>query len=325
MIVCEGLTKLFGSVTAIQDFSLEIPDGCIFGLLGPNGAGKTTTINILSTLLNKTSGKAYVSGFDVSREKDSVRKNIGIVFQEPALDERLTGRENLEFHAMMYSVGKAKRNERIKEVLELVELDKKADVLVENYSGGMKRRLEIARGLIQSPNVLFLDEPTLGLDAQTRRHIWNYIKDLNNKQNVTVILTTHYMEEADYLCDRVAIIDNGKIVAIDTPANLKDSLGGDLVIIEFEGDGNMLMKTMEAIDCVKKARIHEGHMYLTVMRAEKRIPEIISASDRIGIKINSVSLKKPSLEDVFLHFTGKVMREEGNNHSKDRRRMHGRR
>jgi len=220
-----GLSKAFKNVKAVNDISFTVASGECFGLLGPNGAGKTTTINMLSTLLRPTSGKAFVAGFDVETHKNDVRKSIGIVFQEPALDSKLTGRENLEFHAMMYGVGPRERNSKIKELLGLVELTEKQNTLVSNYSGGMKRRLEIARGLIQEPKVLFLDEPTLGLDSQTRRLIWDYIKKLNKEKSVTIILTTHYMEEADYLCDRIAVIDHGAIVASGTPDELKKQTG----------------------------------------------------------------------------------------------------
>ena len=202
-------------------------------------AGKTTTINILSTLLKPTSGRGEVAGYDIKKDRDLVRRSIGVVFQEPALDTKLTGRENLEFHAMMYGMGREKRRDRIDEVL------------VENYSGGMKRRLEIARGLIHKPQVLFLDEPTLGLDAQTRRHIWEYIKKLNKEGEVTIILTSHYMEEADFLCDRIGIIDNGKIVAMGSPEKLKNILGGDVVTIEIDGDTNDLKRDLDTRDWIK--------------------------------------------------------------------------
>ncbi|OGC04311.1 hypothetical protein A2276_06905 [candidate division WOR-1 bacterium RIFOXYA12_FULL_43_27] len=225
-IEIKDLVKKFNrDVVAVDGISFEVKKGECFGLLGPNGAGKTTTLNILSTLLQPTSGSAFVAGFDVTKDKANVRRNIGMVFQEPALDSRLTGRENLEFHAMMYGVDAKTRKERIDYFLSLVELSEKAEVLVRNYSGGMKRRLEIARGLIQKPKVLFLDEPTLGLDSQTRRLIWDYIRKLTHESDISIILTTHYMEEADYLCDRIAIIDHGKIVALDTPENLKRAAG----------------------------------------------------------------------------------------------------
>ncbi|MCX5748754.1 MAG: ATP-binding cassette domain-containing protein [Candidatus Saganbacteria bacterium] len=238
-MTARDLFKAFGKTIAVDHISFDVSCGQCFGLLGPNGAGKTTTINMLVTLLKPTSGSASVAGFDVIKNKNDVRKSIGIVFQEPALDSKLTGKENLEFHAMMYGIGPKERNAKIKDLLDLVELTEKQDVLVSNYSGGMKRRLEIARGLIQKPKVLFLDEPTLGLDSQTRRLIWEYIKKLNKEKGVTIILTTHYMEEADYLCDRIAIIDHGKIVAIDTPDELKKLTGKeDLedVFIHFTGN-----------------------------------------------------------------------------------------
>ncbi len=232
----ENLTKAFNGFRAVDDLSFRVEAGELFGLLGPNGAGKTTTINMLSTLLKPTSGRAEVAGFDIASERDAVRRAIGVVFQEPALDVKLTGRENLDFHAMMYGKSRAERRRTIDEVLKLVDLEDRAGALVEEYSGGMKRRLEIARGLTHRPRVLFLDEPTLGLDAQTRRHIWEYIRKLNRESGVTIILTTHYMEEADFLCRRVAIMDHGKFVALGTPSGLKDVLGGDVVSIEVDGD-----------------------------------------------------------------------------------------
>ena len=309
-ITVDKLTKQFNGFVAVDHISFTVNAGELFGVLGPNGAGKTTTINLLSTLLKPTSGYAEVAGHNVSKDKDNVRRNIGIVFQEPALDDKLTGKENLEFHAMMYGMNKADRRKRIKEVLELVELTDKANVLVEKYSGGMKRRLEIARGLIHKPEVLFLDEPTLGLDAQTRRHVWNYIKILNKEHNVTIILTTHYMEEADYLCDRIGIIDHGKIIALDTSANLKDLLGGDVVSLEIEGDGEELMTHLKELRWVKAIKKHDRTLHLTMEKGERRIPELISIAQKLGITVLSVNLREPSLEDVFLHFTGKTMREK---------------
>ncbi len=309
-IKIRNLTKEFNGFTAVDRISFDVKKGELFGLLGPNGAGKTTTINMLSTLLVPTSGYAKIAGYDVTREKNNVRRNIGIVFQEPALDNKLTGRENLEFHAMMYGMNKHARNKKIAEVLRLVELKDKADVLVENYSGGMKRRLEIARGLIHNPKVLFLDEPTLGLDAQTRRRIWDYIKNLNRKHNITIILTTHYMEEADYLCNRVAIIDHGKIIAMDTPKRLKDNLGGDVITFEMESHDAKFINTISKMGFVKSVKSHDSKLTITVENGEKRIPELIKLAQKNGINVKSVSLHKPSLEDVFLHFTGKTIREK---------------
>ncbi len=324
----DGLVKTFDGFTAVDHISFAVGEGELFGLLGPNGAGKTTTINVLSTLLRPTAGTAVVAGFDVGLDRDDVRKSIGIVFQEPALDGRLTGRENLEFHTMMYGLGKAERNRRIEEVLSLVELTEKAATLVEKYSGGMKRRLEIARGLTHRPKVLFLDEPTLGLDAQTRRHIWEYVRKLNKEAGVTIILTTHYMEEADFLCDRVAIMDHGTFVALDTPARLKDTLGGDVVSLELEGDSTAFLDELGRLDWIKRSKLHEDVLSLTTERGERRIPELVMLAQQHGVTVNCVNLRKPSLEDVFLHFTGRTIREQEASSSERNRAMmmgHGRR
>ena len=309
-IKVEDLTKEFDGFVAVDSISFNVESGELFGLLGPNGAGKTTTINMLSTLLKPSSGYAEVAGYDVSKFKDIVRANIGVVFQEPALDNKLTGRENLEFHAMLYGIGKSERKKRMDEVLSLVELKDKADILVENYSGGMKRRLEIARGLIHKPKVLFLDEPTLGLDAQTRRHIWDYIKKMNKTQAVTIILTTHYMEEADYLCDRVAIIDHGKIVALDTPTKLKDLVRGDVVSLEIREKIEDFIGYLKDVSWIKTIKQHNGYLNLTMEKADEKIPKLIWIANKKGITVSSVNLRKPSLEDVFLYFTGKTIREE---------------
>lgn len=317
----ENLTKEFNGLVAVDHLSFSVEKGELFGLLGPNGAGKTTTINMLSTLLHPTSGYGEVASYDISRHRDDVRRSIGVVFQEPALDIKLTGKENLEFHAMMYGIGKEKRKKRIQEVLELVELTDKADVLVENYSGGMKRRLEIARGLIHRPEVLFLDEPTLGLDAQTRRHIWDYIKRLNRESDVTIILTTHYMEEADFLCERVAIIDYGRIVAMDSPAKLKDILGGDVVSIEIDGNMDALVSHLGRLNWIKTINSHNNNLSLTMERGERRIPEIIQMAHKNRVGVLCVHLRKPSLEDVFLHFTGRTIREQELSHSERSRQM----
>jgi ABC-2 type transport system ATP-binding protein len=320
----ESLTKRFDDVVAVDALSFTVPSGLLFGLLGPNGAGKTTTINMLATLLRPTSGLAEVAGHEVGRERDAVRRSIGVVFQEPALESKLTGRENLEFHAMMYGLGREERRARIAEVLSLVDLGDKAGVLVEKYSGGMKRRLEIARGLVHRPRVLFLDEPTLGLDAQTRRHIWDYIKKLNREHRVTIILTTHYMEEADALCERVAIMDHGRFVALDTPAALKDILGGDIVSLEVADGAGALLGEFQSLDWVRKASRHEDVLHLTMERGERRIPELVAFAQGRGVVVSSVHLHKPSLEDVFLHFTGKTIREEdATADDKRRRRFRG--
>src|SRR3989337_739235 len=231
VIETSKLLKSFGSLVAVDNLDIAVESGEVFGLLGPNGAGKTTTISMLCTILKPTSGTAKVNGFDIVKEATQVRKSIGIVFQEPSVDDRLTGRENLFMHANLYGVPPGDQKNRIDKILKLVELEDRADDLLRTYSGGMRRRLEIARGLIHYPKVLFLDEPTLGLDPQTRDHVWTYIKELKETHDITIVLTTHYMEEADRLSDRVAIIDYGKVVALDTPAKLKDALEGDLIRI----------------------------------------------------------------------------------------------
>ena len=324
-IEVKNLTKNFNGVVAVNDITFDVERGELFGLLGPNGAGKTTTINMLSTLLKITSGSGAVAGFDISRNKDRVRRSIGVVFQETALDSKLTGRENLEFHAMMYGIGREDRKERIKKVLDLVDLSEKEQVLVEKYSGGMKRRLEIARGLIHRPKVLFLDEPTLGLDAQTRRHIWDYIKKLNRETDITIILTTHYMEEADFLCSRIAIMDYGKFVALDSPSKLKDILGGDVITLEVEGQLAELIETMENLEWIKTLTQHNSHLSLTLETGERRIPELINMANKKDVKVTCVHLRKPSLEDVFLHFTGRTMRQEEASHAERNRAMMRRR
>jgi ABC-2 type transport system ATP-binding protein len=320
-ITVTDLTKRFEDLVAVDCVSFTVPEGELFGLLGPNGAGKTTIINMLITLLPPTSGTAEVTGYDVVRDKDQVRRHIGIVFQEPALDKDLTGYENLDFHAMMYGVPAEERKVRIREVLELVELQDKADVLVQNYSGGMKRRLEIARGFIHHPKVLFLDEPTLGLDAQTRRKIWDYIRRMNKEEGVTIILTTHYMEEADYLSDRVAIMDHGKFVAIDKPSILKDTMGGDVITLELEGENGELVRLLQAEPWVRRVTGHDSQVTLTVEMGEQKVPEVIGLAGRHGIHVRSVNLRRPSLEDVFLHFTGTTMREREVSASASRKEM----
>lgn len=309
-VTVSNLVKDYGKLRAVDSISFNVKGGEIFGLLGPNGAGKTTTIKMLTTLLPPTGGNAVVAGFNIRKDQNSVRKSIGIVFQDPSLDEDLTGRENLEFHAILYNIGKEQRTKKIAEVLKLVELEDKADVLVKNYSGGMKRRLEIGRGLINEPKVLFLDEPTVGLDPQTRRHIWEYIRRLNQVSKTSLILTTHYIEEADYLCSRVAFVDHGKIVALDTPKALKDKLGGDVISLQVSKGKEGLLKALKAAKWVKTASTHDDFIDITVEEGEKKIPEVVGLAQKHGAAITSVGLHKPSLEDVFIHYTGKVIREE---------------
>jgi len=308
-IEAHNLTKKFGDLVAVSSVNLEIKDGEIFGLLGPNGAGKTTLIHMLSTILPLTSGTAKVAGSNVSEDPDDVRKAIGIVFQEPSLDNRLTGRENLDFHGRMYGMAKEQRDERVKKVLEIVGLTNRANVLVQNYSGGMKRRLEMARGLMHRPKILFLDEPTLGLDTQTRRIIWEHIRMLNEVEKVTIILTTHYIEEADYLCNRVAIIDYGKIVALDKPDELKNRLRGDVVSINISNPEKYLAIFRKS-KLVKKAKIVDGILHLQVISGERAIPKLIGLANKHGGQVHTVSLSRPTLEDVFIHYTGRAIREE---------------
>lgn len=319
-IKTRDLTRNFGSLVAVDRVSLEISQGELFGMLGPNGAGKTTLAKMLSTLLRPTSGYAEVWGKDVTLKQDEVRRCIGFVFQDPSVDDKLTGRENLDFHGRMYGMKRELREQRIAEVLELVDLMEKADIQLEAYSGGMQRRLEIARGLMHHPKVLFLDEPTLGLDVQTRRHIWDYIKTLNRKEGVTVFLMTHYMEEADYLCNRIAIIDKGRIIALDTPQNLKRLVGADVISIEAEHDRG-LGNVLQNFGWIEWITEDGGVTNLGVKDGRTRIPEIVITAHEAGVTIKWINLHEPDLEDVFLKFTGRKIREEEGDAKEYLRRM----
>lgn len=319
VIKIENLTKEFDGLTAVDHVDLDIAEGELFGLLGPNGAGKTTLIHMLSTVLPPTEGRAEVGGYDIISESNSVRSTIGIIFQDSSLDERLTGFENLDFHGRMYGVSEKKRAERIPELLEMVDLRDWADNLVKEYSGGMRRRLELARGFLHNPRVLFLDEPTLGLDPQTRRKIWDYIQDLNENEGITTILTTHYMDEADYLCDRVGIIDHGKIISLGSPEELKNELEGDIVTLDISGSDG-LSEVFEGLDYVSSVDSMNGSFQLAVSNGEKVIPDLMKVAQKKGAQVNSVSLRKPTLEDVFIHHTGRKLREEKAG-AKDRMRM----
>jgi len=302
VIKTRNLTKKYDKITAVNDLNLEVNEGEIFGLLGPNGAGKTTLISMLCTILKPTSGQAWVNGFDIAKESGKVRKSIGIVFQQASVDDLLTGRENLELHNLLFEVPKAIRKQRIAEVLSIVNLEKRADDLVETYSGGMRRRLELARGIMHHPKVLFLDEPTLGLDPQTREHIWEYIKDLAEKESMTVMLTTHYMEEAEMLCDRVAIIDQGKIVVLDSPEVLMSRVAGDVVKIK------QIMPDIEKIkklDYVIKVEEKDSLLYISIKDASKHLQDLLSNTGPIDF----VEVRKGTLNDVFLHYTGREIRE----------------
>lgn len=305
-------TKRFGELVAVDKLNIAVEQGEIFGLLGPNGAGKTTTISMLCTILKPTSGTAKVNGFDVVKQATQVRKSIGIVFQDPSVDDRLTGRENLYMHANLYGVPPSEQRTRIEKVLKLVELEDRANDILRTYSGGMRRRLEIARGLIHYPKILFLDEPTIGLDPQTREHIWAYIKELKEAHDITIVLTTHYMEEADRLSDRVAIMDYGKIVALDTPAQLKETLEGDVITIKTE-DTEKLSSVLADKMNLQKAHISAGTLELTVRKGEALLPKIVETAAKSNIHVEAVFLREPSLEDVFLHYTGRAIRAEGSN------------
>ncbi|MCZ7401909.1 MAG: ATP-binding cassette domain-containing protein [Candidatus Methanoperedens sp.] len=302
VIKTEALTKNFGKITAVNEMNLEVEEGEIFGLLGPNGAGKTTLISMLCTILKPTSGRAWVNGFDIVKESGKVRKSIGIVFQQASVDDLLTGRENLELHNLLFEVPKAIRKQRIEEVLSIVNLEKRADDFVNTYSGGMRRRLELARGIMHHPKILFLDEPTLGLDPQTREHIWEYIKELAVKECMTIMLTTHYMEEAEQLCDRVAIIDYGKIVVLDSPDALKNSVAGDVVKIKQKIPD---IEKIRKLEYVMKAEEKEGMLYISIKDASKHLQDLLSNTGPIDF----VEVRRGSLSDVFLHYTGREIRE----------------
>lgn len=304
IIRVENLTKRFGPITAVDGISFDVEEGTIFGFLGPNGAGKTTTINILCTLLLPTSGTAFINGHDCVKEPSEVRRSIGIVFQDPTIDKDLTAYENLLFHAYLYNINRKDIKKRIEELLHFVGLYERRNDLVKKFSGGMKRRLEVARGLMHSPKVLFLDEPTLGLDPQTRTNLWEFITELPSKSNVTVFMTTHYMEEAE-VCNRIAIIDKGRIIALGSPEELKKTIGGDVIFIKTKDN----KKAKEEIERVFGLRVseRENELFLTALRGDTCIPEIIRT---IGEKVLSVRLQRPTLNDVFLKLTGREIRTE---------------
>lgn len=304
IIQVEHLVKKFGSITAVNDITFEVEEGMIFGFLGPNGAGKTTTINILCTLLSPTSGKTFIAGHDCLTMPSEVRKAIGIVFQDTTLDKDLTAYENLIFHAYLYSVPKAEMRERADDVLRFVDLYARKDDLVKKFSGGMKRRLEVARGLMHRPRVLFLDEPTLGLDPQSRANLWEFITELPEKHNVTIFMTTHYMEEAE-VCDKIAIIDNGKIISMGTPEELKKIVGGDIVSLTTADNDHVKVEIERLfnLNVVEKDRV----LYMTCNRGDVCIPEIVR---KLGEQVLSVRVDRPTLNDVFLKLTGKTIREE---------------
>jgi len=311
-IETKSLTKSFGDVIAVNNISLSVESGEIFGFLGPNGAGKSTTIMILTTLLKPTSGQALISGFDVMTNAKQVRQNIGYVQQESTVDDYLTGRENLLLQAKLNHIPKGEIDKRIDDVLDLIELSDKQDKSVGTYSGGMRKRLDIAGGLLHRPKVLFLDEPTVGLDIQTRRKIWKYIKKIHDEFDMTIFLTTHYMEEADQLCDRIGIIDGGKIQVIDSPKNMKKAMGNEVIsIILEEGENHdSFLSELKKIEFVNKINEEGSKLTLFASNGTEVIPKIFQISSKLNIKITSLSLTQPTLDDVFLSYTGHEIRDD---------------
>ena len=319
-IETKSLTKSFGDVTAVNDISFSVENGEIFGFLGPNGAGKSTTIMILTTLLKPTSGQALISGFDVTTNAKQVRQNIGYVQQETTVDDYLTGRENLLLQAKLNHIPKGKIDKRIDEVLELIELSDKQDKTVGTYSGGMRKRLDIAGGLLHRPKVLFLDEPTVGLDIQTRRKIWKYIKKIHDEFDMTIFLTTHYMEEADQLCDRIGIIDGGKIQVIDSPKNMKKAMGHEVISIILEEGENRdsFLSELKKIEFVKNINEDGSKLTLFASNGTEVIPKIFKISSELKIKIISISLTQPTLDDVFISYTGHEIRDDDSGFNRKR-------
>jgi ABC-2 type transport system ATP-binding protein len=314
-VVVEDLVKTFDQVQAVRGVSFEVATGEVFGFLGPNGAGKTTTINMLCTLAKPTAGHARVAGHDVVRERDDVRRNIGLVFQDPTLDGYLTAAQNLRLHAELYGVQSSLVEPRMQQVMEMVGLWERRDGIVGTFSGGMRRRLEIARGLMHSPRVLFLDEPTIGLDPQTRRSIWTYIRELKEREEITIFMTTHYMDEAEW-CDRIAIMDHGQIVALDPPEILKAQVGQDRVTIHTEDD-EAAIQALDARFGIE-ARVAEGAVVFGVESGEEFLPRLFAES---GIPIRSVSVSRPTLDDVFMSYTGTSIRDAEEDSSKHRNRV----
>lgn len=307
MIIIRDLVKQYQNLTAVDNLSLDICNNEVFGLLGQNGAGKTTIIHMLATLLKPTSGSATVNGFDIVKEPAKVRASIGIVFQAPSSDDMLTGYENLKLHSLLYNVPRKIREERISDVLELVDLTERQHDQVKKYSGGMRRRLEIARGILHKPKILFLDEPTLGLDPRSRESMWKYIRKLVQEEKITIILTTHYMEEADFLCDRIGILDRGKIIALDTPSQLKEIVSGnDIIKLRLEKkdeDFDTLLKDLSFIHRISTDV--DGSVILLVENASRNLPKILKK-----VNAESVEFSNRNLNDVFIHFTAQETKEQ---------------
>ena len=322
-IKVDSLTKEFGSFKAVDNISFQVEDGEIFGFLGPNGAGKSTTMMILTTLLKPTSGSAFVGGYDVMSDAKKVREKIGYVQQEISVDEFLTGRENLYLHARMNQIPSNLIKSRIDDVLELVELGEKKDQATLTYSGGMRKRLDIANGLLSRPAVLFLDEPTVGLDIQTRRKIWGYIKKIRKDFGMTVFISTHYMEEADNLCDRIGIIDHGKIQVIDTPKSMKSAIGNEIIsfnLVDGKASQDALIEQINKIEFVKEVQNKQDLITVFSTKSNEVIPKIFQESINLDMRISSLTLKQPTLDDVFISYTGHDLRDETENKKYSRRK-----
>ena len=322
-IKVNSLTKEFGGFKAVDNISFQVEDGEIFGFLGPNGAGKSTTMMILTTLLKPTSGSAFVGGHDVKSDAKKVREKIGYVQQEISVDEFLTGRENLYLHARINQIPSNLIKSRIDDVLELVELGEKKDQATLTYSGGMRKRLDIANGLLSRPAVLFLDEPTVGLDIQTRRKIWGYIKKIRKDFGMTVFISTHYMEEADNLCDRIGIIDHGKIQVIDTPKSMKSAIGNEIIsfnLVDGKSSQDALIEQINKIEFVKEVQNKQDLITVFSTKSNEVIPKIFQESTNLDMRISSLTLKQPTLDDVFISYTGHDLRDETENKKYSRRK-----
>lgn len=316
LVQVSNLSKQFGDFTAVNKITFEVKQGEIFGFLGPNGAGKSTTIKMICTLMAPSGGQVTVAGHDVSKEADAVRSTIGIVFQDNTLDSGLTAQENLNFHCMMYHIPREERAQRIKDVLTLMELTEVKDRIVKAFSGGMRRRLEIARGLLHEPQLLILDEPTVGLDPQTRSYIWEYVRQLRELHGTTVFMTTHYMDEAEN-CDRISVIDKGNIIALDTPAGLKHLASDDLidVVMNDAAKGQKMVETAFNVPVTTK----EGHLLIHVPDANHFVPQLFAEAGRNDLRVEALQVRQASLEDVFIKLTGRQIRDEEG--GKDERRL----
>ena len=322
-IEVNSLTKKFGDFKAVDNISVQVEEGEIFGFLGPNGAGKSTTMMILTTLLKPTSGNVFVGGYDVMLNAKKVREKIGYVQQEISVDEFLTGRENLYLHARINQIPSNLIKSRIDDVLELVELGEKKDQAALTYSGGMRKRLDIANGLLSRPSVLFLDEPTVGLDIQTRRKIWGYIKKIRKDFGMTIFISTHYMEEADKLCDRIGIIDHGKIQIVDTPKSMKSAIGNEIIsfnLVDGKANQDALIEQINKIEFVKEVKIKQDLITVFSTKSNEVIPKIFQESINLEMRIRSLTLKQPTLDDVFISYTGHDLRDENENQKFSRRK-----